>query len=122
LGANFIARTNGAKTIMAMDLPKLRKLVALDPADPLSRFAIGKKLFETAEDNAMLEEAVEHLKFANSKSPEHLATYHILAQALIRLDRRPEAREVLQAGIPRVARVGEGSVVTRCNRYGQEFS
>jgi predicted Zn-dependent protease len=93
---------------MAMDLEKLRKLLALDPADPLSRFAIGKKLFETATDQAMLEEAVEHLQFANAAAPEHLATYHILAQALIRLQRNSEAREVLQAGIPRVARVGEG--------------
>jgi predicted Zn-dependent protease len=93
---------------MAMDLPKLRKLLALDPNDPLSRFAIGKKLFETAADNAMLEEAVEHLTIANAKAPEHLATYHMLAQALLRLNRKTKAREVLQAGLPRVARVGEG--------------
>ena len=29
---------------MAMDLPTLRKLVALDENDPLSRFALGRKL------------------------------------------------------------------------------
>ena len=32
-----------------LDLPKLRRLVSLDEGDPLSRFALGKKLFETAE-------------------------------------------------------------------------
>jgi predicted Zn-dependent protease len=89
---------------MALDLPKLRKLVSLDEKDPLSRFALGKKLFETGE----LEEAVEHLRFANAAAPQHLATYHILSQALIQLGKTDEARRVLQAGIPRVQSVGEG--------------
>jgi uncharacterized protein HemY len=87
-----------------MDLEKLRKLVALDEKDPLSRFALGRKLFETGE----LTEAVEHLRFANTAAPQHLATYHILSQALIQLGKTEEARQVLQAGIPRVAAVGSG--------------
>ncbi len=92
---------------MAMDLPKLRKLLALDPADPLSRFALGKKLFD--ENIPELQaEAAEHLLFANAKAPEHLATYHILAQTLIRLGRNDEARPVLVEGIRRVTQVGEG--------------
>ncbi len=93
---------------MAMDLEKLRKLLSLDRGDPLSRFALGKKLFESATDNVMLEEAVEHLRVSNSKAPDHLATYHVLAQSLLKLHRTAEAAEVLRAGIPRVARVGEG--------------
>lgn len=90
---------------MAMDLPKLRKLVALDESDPLSRFALGKKLLELGED---LPEAAGHLRFANEKAPGHLATYHILAQVLIRIGERQEAKRVLTAGIERVAGVGEG--------------
>ena len=31
---------------LPLDLPKLRKLVALDPDDALSRFALGKRLFD----------------------------------------------------------------------------
>ncbi len=99
---------------MAMDIPKLRKLVSLDESDPLSRFALGKKLFEEASgektptDETMLIEAVDHLRFANVKAPEHLATYHILAQALIRLKRGEEARPILEEGIRRVAEIGEG--------------
>jgi Flp pilus assembly protein TadD len=87
-----------------MDLLKLRKLLSLDENDALSRFALGKKLFETGE----LEEAVQHLSFANTAAPEHLATYHILSQALIQLGRKDEAKKVLEAGIPRVRSVGEG--------------
>ncbi len=87
-----------------MDLAKLRKLLALDPADPLSRFAIGKKLFESGE----LPEAIEHLQVANATAPQHLATYHILSMALIQLGKTNEARAVLQAGIPKVQSVGEG--------------
>ena len=93
---------------MALDLPKLRKLVALDENDPLSRFALGKKLFETDDSPAALAEAADHLTFANAKAPEHLATYHVLAQTLIRLDRKDDARRVLQAGIARTAGIGEG--------------
>jgi hypothetical protein len=93
---------------MAIDVTKLRKLVALDSNDPLSRFALGKKLFETSDTPEALAEAAEHLRFANGKAPEHLATYHVLGQVLIRLGRPDEARRVLEAGVQRVAGVGEG--------------
>jgi predicted Zn-dependent protease len=93
---------------MAMDLPKLRKLVALDPADPLSRFALGRKLFEGEPTPAALAEAADHLLFANAKAPEHLATYHILGQVLIRLGRTDDARRVLEEGVRRTAAIGEG--------------
>ncbi|HET6249140.1 MAG TPA: hypothetical protein VFE47_15710 [Tepidisphaeraceae bacterium] len=95
---------------MALDLPTLRKLLAFDPNDPLSRFALGRKLAEVATggDSPELAEAAEHLLFANQKSPGHLATYHILGQVLIRLNRNEEARRVLEEGIARVAGVGEG--------------
>ena len=93
---------------MAMDLPTLRKLVALDPNDPLSRFALGRKLFESDPTPASLAEAAEHLSFANANAPEHLATYHILGQVLIRLDRKDEARRVLEEGVRRTAAIGEG--------------
>ena len=93
---------------MAMDLPKLRKLLALDPQDPLSRFALARKLFETDATPQGLTEAAEHLRIANAKAPEHLATYHVLGQVLMKLGRNDEARRVLEAGIARVAGVGEG--------------
>ena len=93
---------------MALDLPKLRKLLALDPNDPLSRFALGKKLFETDPTPQALAEAAEHLRFANAKAPEHLATYDLLSQVLIQLGERDEARGVLERGIARTDAVGEG--------------
>lgn len=97
-----------------MNLATFRKLLALDPADPLSRFGLGKKLFEAAGTDeapdapAALTEAVEHLSLANSGTPGHLATYHFLAQALIRLGREDEARDVLTRGIERASLVTEG--------------
>jgi predicted Zn-dependent protease len=95
--------------VMAMDIPTLRKLVALDDKDPLSRFALGKKLFEDCRgDRAMLEEAATHLGFANQRAPDHLATYHIYAQTLIALGRSGEAKTVLNNGIARVAAGGAG--------------
>ncbi|HEY2587232.1 MAG TPA: tetratricopeptide repeat protein [Tepidisphaeraceae bacterium] len=93
---------------MALDLPKLRKLVAMDENDPLSRFALGKKLFEVAEDDATLAEAAEHLRFASRTAPDHLATYHVLAQTLIRLGLKDEARRVLQTGVAKSAAFAHG--------------
>jgi predicted Zn-dependent protease len=92
---------------MALDLPTLRKLVALDENDPLSRFALGRKLHEVGMPES-LREAAEHLRFANEKAPGHLATYHVLAQVLIRLGETDEARRVLEEGVRRVGGVGEG--------------
>ena len=92
-----------------MDIPTLRKLVALDEQDPLSRFALGKKLFEECSgDRAMLEEAANHLAFSNQHAPQHLATYHIYAKTLIALARTDEARIVLKQGIDRVVDAGGG--------------
>jgi hypothetical protein len=92
-----------------MDLPTLRKLLAMDENDPLSRFALGKKLFELhADDPAALREAAEHLRVANARAPDHLATYHVLGQVLIQLGERDEARRVLAAGRDRVAAAGGG--------------
>ena len=82
---------------MPLDEPKLRKLVAIDPAAPLSRVALGRKLAEA-----------EHLSFANEHAPDHLATYPVLGDALIRLGRTDDARRVLAAGLPRAEAVGQG--------------
>jgi predicted Zn-dependent protease len=91
-----------------MDLAKLRKLVALDENDPLSRFALGRKLLELNESRESLEEACEHQQFSNRHAPDHLATYHLLGQALIAVGRKDEAQRVLAQGIERVRGVGEG--------------
>ena len=104
----FLDDAGEAVQTMALDLPKLRKLLALDPDDPLSRFALGKKLFESDPTPEALSEAAEHLRFANAKAPEHLATYDVLSQVLIRLGENDEARGVLEDGIRRATAVGEG--------------
>jgi predicted Zn-dependent protease len=93
---------------MALDVAKLRRLLALDESDPLSRFALAKKLLDTDPSPESLTEAAEHLRFANAKAPEHLATYHVLGQVLMKLGHRDEARRVLETGIERVGHAGEG--------------
>ena len=92
---------------MALDVAKLRKLVGLDEDDPLSRFALGQALFQEGSLEA-LHEAADHLIFANSKAPDHLATYHVLGQVLIKLGRTCEARDVLTAGCEKAEAVGVG--------------
>ena len=70
---------------MPLDLTKLRKLVAMDDSDALSRFALGQALFQQGDSPEALKEGAEHLMFANAKDPDHLATYHVLGQVLIQL-------------------------------------
>ena len=90
-----------------MDVARFRKLVALDEDDPLSRFGLGQALFQEGSTQA-LHEAAEHLLFANAKAPDHLATYHVLGQVLIKLRRNSEARDVLSAGCEKAEAVGDG--------------
>ncbi len=93
--------------VMALDVAKFRKLVALDDDDSLSRFGLGQALFQEGGVEA-LREAAEHLLFANARAPDHLATYHVLGQVLIKLGRNSEARDVLSAGCKKTEAVGEG--------------
>lgn len=90
-----------------MDVAKLRKLVALDENDPLSRFALGQALARES-DTEGISEAVKHLTFATEHDPDHLATYHVLGQALVKLGRMSEARRILTAGCEKVAAAGGG--------------
>ncbi|MCG8408966.1 MAG: hypothetical protein MI923_27490 [Phycisphaerales bacterium] len=91
-----------------MDISKFRKLVALDDTDALSRFGLGQALFQQSDDPNVLNEAAEHLRFANAKDPDHLATYHILGQVLIKLGHTNEARQVLSTGCQKAAGVHVG--------------
>ena len=90
-----------------LDVTKFRKLVALDRDDSLSRFGLGQALFQKGGIEAFTE-AAEHLLFASTKAPDHLATYHVLGQVLIKLGRNTEARDVLSAGCEKAKAVGEG--------------
>lgn len=92
---------------MGLDISKFRKLLELDPQDPLSRFALGQALVREGTPES-LHEGVEHLAEANKLDPKHLATYHILGQSLIALERYEEARDVLLRGGAQVSAVGEG--------------
>lgn len=92
---------------MPINADRFRRLVALDENDPLSRFALGQALLQEDSDD-VLEEAAEHLRFANQKAPEHLATYHVLGKVLVKLGRTEEARSVLTAGCAKVDAAGGG--------------
>ena len=91
-----------------MDLTKFRQLVAIDENDALSRFALGQALFQQGQSPETLSEAAEHLTFANTQDPEHLATYHILGLVLIKLGRTDTARTILQAGVRKTESVTDG--------------
>ena len=93
---------------MPMDLDTFRKLVAMDDSDALSRFALGQALFQQGGSPEALNEAVEHLMFANTRDPEHLATYHVFGQVRIKVGRKDEARTVLVTGSTKAGEVGEG--------------
>ena len=93
---------------MPLDLSQFRKLVAMDDSDALSRFALGQALFRQDDSPEALNEAAEHLLFANAKDPDHLATYHVLGQVLIKLGLKDEARAILQVGSTKAAGVGAG--------------
>ncbi len=93
---------------MPMDIARFRKLVEIDPDDPLSRFGLGQQLWQEDGSREALLEAAEHLRFANQRDPRHLATDHILGQVLIDLGETEEARTVLKAGCAQTEGLVEG--------------
>jgi hypothetical protein len=93
---------------VALDLAKLRKLLALDPDDALSRFALANGLLTQDGSPAAKAEALEHLRFAHAKDAAHLATCRLLGELLVDAGAHVEARQVLSAGLARMPDVGEG--------------
>lgn len=79
-----------------MDLDAFRQMVAKNPKGFLGRYGLGNKLIQ---EGGNLEEAVEHLLVATQLDPTHVASHLGLGKALISLDRKDEAKPVLQAGI-----------------------
>jgi len=88
-----------------MDLDAFRQMVAKNPKGFLGRYGLGNKLIQ---EGGNLEEAVEHLLVATQLDPTHVASHLGLGKALISLDRKDEAKPVLQAGID-AARSGRSS-------------
>jgi Flp pilus assembly protein TadD len=79
-----------------MDIDAFRQMVAKNPKGFLGRYGLGNKIIQ---EGGSLDEAVEHLTIATQLDPTHVASHLGLGRTLISLERKDEARPVLQAGI-----------------------
>jgi Flp pilus assembly protein TadD len=79
-----------------MDVDGFRQMVAKNPKGFLGRYGLGNKILQ---EGGSFEEAVEHLRVAVQLDPVHVAAHLALGRALIGVQQREEARQVLQAGI-----------------------
>lgn len=79
-----------------MDISTFRQMVAKNPNGFLGRYGLGNKIMQEGRDIA---EAVEHLSVAVTLDPTHVASHLALGRALIALNRKEEAKPILQAGI-----------------------
>jgi Flp pilus assembly protein TadD len=81
---------------------QIQELLALDPEDAFLRYGLGMEHVSEGDD----ESAVRCFRELVSATPDYVPAYLQTAQALIRLGRTAEARDMLGQGIP-VAR-GQG--------------
>jgi predicted Zn-dependent protease len=88
-----------------MDISAFRQMVTKNPNGFLGRYGLGNKILQEGGDIA---EAVEHLSVAVKLDPTHVASHLALGRALIALNRKEEAKPILQAGID-VATSGRSS-------------
>ena len=79
-----------------MDISAFRQMVTKNPNGFLGRYGLGNKILQEGGD---MGEAVEHLSMAVKLDPTHVASHLALGRALVALDRKEEAKPILQAGI-----------------------
>ena len=74
---------------------QFRKIVQLDPKDPVSYYGLGTACME----EGLWEEAVESFKKALELKPDYTAVYPLLADSLQKLGRMEEVKEILRKGL-----------------------
>ncbi|HEY8505251.1 MAG TPA: tetratricopeptide repeat protein [Gemmataceae bacterium] len=90
---------------MAEKTPRMRQIeemLAAEPGDAFLRYALAMEYVGAGDD----ETALLHLRGLIAREP-YVPAYLQAGQALIRLDRLGEAREVLREGIAQAARQGD---------------
>jgi tetratricopeptide (TPR) repeat protein len=82
---------------------QLEELLAEDPNDPFLHYGLAMEYISTGDD----EEAVRRLQVMFAATPEYVPSYLQAGQALTRLGRIEQAREVYQRGIVQARKHGE---------------
>jgi len=87
------------------DSPRLRQLqefLADSPDDPELRYAVAMEFLTVGADA----DAVRSFHDLIAAQPGYVPAYLMLGQTLIRLNREPEARDVLGAGVAAAKKAG----------------
>ncbi len=87
---------------MPSRLEILKQLVARNPADHFVRYGLAMEFVNAGE----LEQAVAEYRALLTMNPDYAAAYYPAAQALEKLGRLEEAREMYRRGIEVAARQG----------------
>jgi uncharacterized protein HemY len=74
---------------------QFRKLAALDPSDVLTHFGLGSACLE----EGLWEEAAASFKKTLEIKPDYTAVYPLLAEALQKMGKMEEVKEVLRKGL-----------------------
>lgn len=80
----------------------LESFVAAHPKDPFARYGLAMECANSGD----LDAAAGQFQQLLADHPDYVAGYHQYSQLLTRLDRNPEARKTLAAGIEVARRTG----------------
>ncbi|HJU06712.1 MAG TPA: tetratricopeptide repeat protein [Nitrospiraceae bacterium] len=86
----------------------LKKVLAIDPQDEVAWFGLGKAYLE----DANYDEAITALESCIRVKPTYSAAYYALAQALQKIERIDQCRDVCDRGIE-VSRKNGDAMVTK---------
>ena len=84
-------------------LEVLKSMVAQNPNDSFSRYGLAMEYA----NSGSLERAVEEYELLLSSNPDYAAAYYHGGQALEKLGRIAEARQIYQRGIEVTRRIGD---------------
>jgi predicted Zn-dependent protease len=82
---------------------QLEELLREDPDDPFLRYGLAMEHVSAGDDAG----AVDRFRELLAAAPEYVAAYHQAGQALVRLGREDEARDVLRAGMAAAQKAGD---------------
>ena len=82
---------------------QIQEMLSEDASDPFLRYGLAMEFVSEGNDA----EAVRQFRALFAATPEYVAAYHQAGQALLRLGKPGDAREVLRLGIAMALKRGE---------------
>ena len=96
----------------------LTEILSANPEDSFARYGLAQEYSNAGK----IEDAVNEFKALIEKNPDYTAAYFMAAQALVKDDRRDEAKRMLVDGVSSARRTGNNHAQSEMTAMLEELS